>query len=88
LVHWCHGAPGWIPLFTQSELRNENFKIGAKHLSGIQIAELFGECVWKKGLLKKGVGLCHGIGGNGLVLYSLFNATNDKKETILTNQNF
>ena len=34
-----------------------------------------GNCVWKKGLLKKGLGLCHGIGGNGLALKNLYNVT-------------
>ena len=31
-----------------------------------------GECIWRKGLLKKGPGICHGVAGSGyafLVLY-------------------
>ena len=27
LVHWCHGAPGWIPLFCHQLIRNRSFKI-------------------------------------------------------------
>ena len=38
---------------------------------------VFGKGGWKRGL-KKGVGLCHGIGGNGLALYSLYRATSDE----------
>ena len=80
LVHWCHGAPGWIPLFCHQLIRNRTFTIPNKDakLSGIEIAKHLGECVWRRGLLKKGVGLCHGIGGNGLALYSLYRATSDE----------
>ena len=80
LVHWCHGAPGWIPLFCHSLIRDRTFRI-PKHqtkVSGIEIAKHLGACVWKRGLLKKGLGLCHGIGGNGLALYSLYRATSDQ----------
>ena len=31
-----------------------------------------GECIWQRGLLKKGPGICHGVAGSGyafLVLY-------------------
>ena len=34
----------------------------------------FGEVVWQRGLLSKGLGLCHGISGNGLALLSLADA--------------
>ena len=27
LVHWCHGAPGWIPLFCHQLIQNRKFKI-------------------------------------------------------------
>jgi len=80
LVHWCHGAPGWISLFCHPLIRNRTFCI-PKHqtkVSGIEIAKHLGACVWKRGLLKKGLGLCHGIGGNGLALYSLYRATSDQ----------
>ena len=58
LVHWCHGAPGWIPLFCHQLIRNRIFKISNKHakVPGIDITKHLGECVWKRGLLKKGVG--------------------------------
>ena len=35
------------------------------------------DCVWKRGLLVKGVGLCHGVGGNGLALLSAWRALGD-----------
>ena len=31
-----------------------------------------GECVWRKGLLKKGPGICHGIAGSGYVFLTLY----------------
>jgi hypothetical protein len=31
-----------------------------------------GENVWKQGLLKKGVSLCHGTSGNGFMLHCLY----------------
>ncbi len=36
-----------------------------------------GKNVWRKGLLKKGFGLCHGICGNAYSLMSLYRATGD-----------
>jgi lantibiotic modifying enzyme len=38
-----------------------------------------GELVWKKGMLLKGNGICHGITGNAYVLHSLYRITNDNK---------
>ena len=31
-----------------------------------------GECIWRKGLLKKGPGICHGIAGSGYAFLVLF----------------
>lgn len=35
--------------------------------------------VWSRGLLTKGVGLCHGISGNGLALLSAWRATKSQR---------
>ena len=64
LVHVCHGAPG-VALFWMEIGRMEE-------------AEACGEVVWKRGLLRKGVGLCHGISGNGIVLLMLHQKTGKK----------
>jgi len=45
----------------------------------LQVALDSGEIVWRKGLLRKGPGLCHGISGNGYVLLRLWEITRDKK---------
>ena len=69
LVHWCHGAPGLVPMLCAAaaaypDRRDEYLAAAAK------AAEVISE----RGLLKKGVGICHGIGGNGLALLSLHRA--------------
>ena len=68
-------SPGWIAVFSHPLLQNHQFNFSAQSIVGIDIAKKMGNCVWKKGLLKKGLGLCHGIGGNGLALKSLYNIT-------------
>lgn len=45
----------------------------------IAAAELAGECTWKKGILKKGNCLCHGIGGNAYCLMTLYRKTKNPK---------
>ena len=56
LVHWCHGAPGVVYLLTKAYLIWKEEKY-------LQAAVRCGEVVWKKGLLRKGPGICHGIAG-------------------------
>lgn len=68
LVHWCHGAPGAIFLFT---LAYQIFQ-DKKYLT---FAQRSADVIWKRGLLKKGYGLCHGSSGNGYALLYLFQAT-------------
>ncbi|CAK0806492.1 unnamed protein product [Prorocentrum cordatum] len=70
-VHWCHGAPGLVPLLLQMSTVYQD----ARYL---QLALESGEVVWRRGLLRtKGLGLCHGIPGNGYVFLSLCRATGD-----------
>lgn len=70
LVQWCHGAPGLALVCVKAyEVLGE-----AKYLN---VAKEAAEVVWRHGLLRKGVGLCHGIGGNGYVFLRLHDATSD-----------
>jgi len=72
LVHWCHGAPGWIYMFiTAHKLFNDDKFLSA----AVDCAEV----VWRRGLLRKGYGLCHGTTGNGYALLALYNHTKDLK---------
>jgi hypothetical protein len=36
------------------------------------------EAVWRRGLLHKGPGLCHGVGGTGITLLHMYRATGDR----------
>ena len=48
LVHWCHGAPGFIPLLARAV---DAFPDDAEALTGAAVKA--GEVVWERGLLKK-----------------------------------
>ena len=56
LVHWCHGGPGIAYLFAKAYLVWKDEKY-------LQAILQCGDLIWKKGLLKKGPGICHGISG-------------------------
>ncbi|XP_055332816.1 lanC-like protein 2 [Paramacrobiotus metropolitanus] len=72
LVQWCHGAPGFVLLFCRaSEVFDDQ-----KYLDAAQDAA---ECVWERGLLQKGYGLCHGAAGNGYAFLELYKLTKDVK---------
>ena len=69
LVQWCHGAPGLIVLLAQ-RLRMA-IRAGESVASRDFLAHktrVAAECVWRRGLTKKGPGLCHGASGNGYAL--------------------
>lgn len=40
--------------------------------SYLEEAKRAGECVWERGILKKGYGICHGTAGNGYALLYLY----------------
>ncbi|XP_023339953.1 lanC-like protein 2 isoform X2 [Eurytemora carolleeae] len=72
LVHWCHGIPGviYLLLLAYAQWKEEKYMNAA--IKG-------GECIWERGLLRKGSGLCHGSAGNGYGLVHLYQATQDTK---------
>ncbi|KAJ3191255.1 hypothetical protein HK101_007933 [Irineochytrium annulatum] len=70
LVQFCHGSPGVIFCLLRGY---EVF--GDEAL--LECAVRASESVWARGVLKKGVGLCHGISGNALVFLSLYKHTRD-----------
>ncbi len=72
LVQICHGAPA-LALFACVFFRDTNapiFRLCAERAAAV---------VYERGLLRKGVGLCHGIGGNALVLLEVHRITRDPK---------
>lgn len=71
-IHWCHGVSGVVFLMAKAyKIFNE-----PKYLESCLKC---GDLVWQKGLLKKGPGICHGIGSSGYVFLLLFRLTNDHK---------
>lgn len=71
LVHWCHGAPGHILLLIKGY---EVYKEDSLKQHAIQLAD---DIVWKRGLLRKGIGLCHGISGNAYPLLAIARVMDD-----------
>lgn len=53
LVQWCHGGPGLFFVFAKAYLIFKEKKY-------LDCCLKIGDLVWSKGLLRKGVGLCHG----------------------------
>ncbi|GMS97014.1 hypothetical protein PENTCL1PPCAC_19189, partial [Pristionchus entomophagus] len=72
LVHWCHGATGMVGFLLTAHRVLEQEKL-------LEAATRAGELIWREGVLKKGPGLCHGVGGNGLALIQLYGATGDER---------
>ena len=68
----CHGAPGTAYLFVKAFLawRDETF---------LNAALRCGDCVWQRGLLRKGPGICHGVAGSGYVFLLLHRLTSDPR---------
>jgi hypothetical protein len=69
LVHWCHGAPGFIPLLCSAAAAYDD-----RRETYLAAASRAAQLVAERGLLKKGFGICHGIAGNGLSLLHLARA--------------
>ena len=65
-MHWCHGAPGQIYLFTRAAkiLKNPKYLDEAKAAA---------DSIWKEGVMKRSLSICHGTAGNGYALSSQHN---------------
>lgn len=70
LVHWCHGAPGVMHMLIKAY---QVYRDKSLFESALQC----GEVIWKRGLLRKGFGLCHGIAGNAYAFLHLYQLTRD-----------
>jgi len=70
LVQWCHGAPGFMPVLTKGYyLFNDN--------TYLQSAEKAANCTWERGILTKGLMLCHGISGNTYMFLFMYRKTHN-----------
>ncbi|CRH00409.1 G-protein coupled receptor, putative [Plasmodium relictum] len=77
LIQWCHGNPGFVILLIEL-LKYEKVPNYFQNKYNVQYIEKMGSLIWEKGLLSKGLGLCHGISGNGIIFLYLYNYTKDK----------
>ncbi|XP_046846106.1 lanC-like protein 2 [Xenia sp. Carnegie-2017] len=71
LIHWCHGAPGVVFLMLKAFQVFEEKRY-------LDAAISCGEVVWKRGLLKKGYGICHGVSGNAYTFLALYKHTENE----------
>ena len=76
LVHWCHGAPGGTALFL---LAYKMFGVASYATTARKCAEV----CWHRGLLKKGVGLCHGMSGNAYSFLQVAKLDLDQRDEIV-----
>ena len=84
-VHFCHGCVGAIHLFLLAEelFPGNNYK---------NVAIKCNNCLWERGLLLKGNGICHGMSGTCYALMKLYQFTKDtlylKESLVVANATF
>lgn len=80
-LRWCHGAPGILIMlstfFKRSLLHPEQLPVSqALHDKIITAFHRGASLVYRHGLLRKGVGLCHGTGGSVFALLAVSDILN------------
>ncbi|KAF8641391.1 hypothetical protein AX16_010010 [Volvariella volvacea WC 439] len=87
LVHWCHGAPGVLFLLCTAlrlaqanpeTLRFSDTSRGSTLNRLSQSIQRAASLVYTHGFLRKGVGLCHGVGGSVFSLLAVSDALDPK----------
>ncbi|PFH51631.1 hypothetical protein AMATHDRAFT_142153 [Amanita thiersii Skay4041] len=87
LVQWCHGAPGIMMLLSrvlQIVKRQQGPSVVDEEMK-TKIARALhraAKLVYRQGLLRKGVGLCHGTAGSIYALLAAYDVTGDIQEHI------
>ena len=77
LIQFCHGPTGFIPMYTNAVKLNDDDDENIKD-KYMKYAIDGQEVIWKRGLLRKGPGICHGIGGNGYMFLTCYKMMNGK----------
>jgi hypothetical protein len=72
LVQWDHGAPGIMTTLAKASVILSD----PSYLASAQKAA---DCVWERGILYKGLMICHGIMGNTYMQSYLYKLTGDLK---------
>ncbi|KAH9838013.1 uncharacterized protein C8Q71DRAFT_706445 [Rhodofomes roseus] len=85
LLQWCHGAPGVLILLSaflnrtaQSSSLTITSSLRDRTIAAMQRG---GELVYTHGLLRKGVGLCHGVAGSVYALLAVSDALDSRENT-------
>ncbi|KAH8916026.1 hypothetical protein BT69DRAFT_1288129 [Atractiella rhizophila] len=75
-LHFCHGGLGFVILFCQLLSLHAEGTLSLRHelkeklLASVRKAA---DCLWQKGLLKKGINICHGVAGSAYGFLHLSN---------------
>lgn len=81
LVQWCHGAPGVLILLSTLLTRaSTSSKLAVSSTTTDSIVAALqrgGELVYTRGLLRKGVGLCHGVAGSVYALLAVVDSVQE-----------
>ena len=64
-IHWCHGAPGFVYMLYDAHkvFGGERYKI---------VLDRALDVIWQRGVIKKGLGVCHGIAGNAYAFLMMY----------------
>lgn len=76
VVQWCHGAPGFLILFSTllrraAVSRTTCLLSTAQQESIVAATTRAAQLVYTRGLLRKGTGLCHGVAGSVYALLAV-----------------
>ena len=71
-IHWCHGAPGFVYTFYHAH------KVFGDHKYKLALDRAL-DVIWDRGVIKKGLGLCHGIAGNAYAFLMMYRNTKEEK---------
>lgn len=66
LVHWCHGSAGYVLLLVKA------YEIFGEERYLRRAEKIARDVIYPRGLLRKGVGLCHGISGNAYAFLAVY----------------
>ncbi|KAI0047879.1 hypothetical protein FA95DRAFT_1558657 [Auriscalpium vulgare] len=81
LIQWCHGAPGILTLLSTSILSCSTLEFSSELENSLVSALVRGASLThSRGLLRKGPGLCHGVGGTATVLFQAADALASQPE--------
>ncbi|KAL1756757.1 hypothetical protein FB107DRAFT_260695 [Schizophyllum commune] len=64
LIQWCHGAPGVLMLLSRALQHPSAARYARRVPSALRAVDRAANLVYRRGLLRKGIGACHGTAGS------------------------